>query len=73
MTESLASILCMLDRNLASTWPNELYYTEMYVSFLLFLFFWCFNHHYEPCHEHQNMIEGDVTMLCASGEAHNGD
>jgi len=30
-------------------------YTESYVSFLLFLFFWGSNHHHEPCHRHDGI------------------
>jgi len=32
-------------------------FTEGYVRFSLFLPFWGFNHHYEPCHRH-----GDISL-----------
>jgi len=32
-------------------------YIESYISFLLFLLFWGFNHHHEPCYRH-----GDISF-----------
>jgi len=34
---------------------NHTDYTENCVSFLLFLLFWGFNHHNEPCHRHKDI------------------
>jgi len=31
-------------------------HTKGYVRFLLFLRFWGFNHHYEPCHRHDGIF-----------------